>query len=397
MQVASEADKTDDDVVLLMGLRNMSLGNNTVRARVWQPSDAAAPNQVKDAKKCELPSPAPTFLGDITVTTTDGSSNVGLSMTIPGTDLSLWDSRDIFDGSRDPEEKLAVFLDAAGDDGILENIGCCFLESEGDDERKIEKEFNKVYGPLGIFAPQTLVDAIDGLDQKYCDLKEDPSPAPAADVNVVDVATEDTASGKATGNVTLANSVIDGLSSTETVIPRIVSIAPVTTADGYCAGFDIIYDEAIDVDVYDTSNSTLTVGTPVVLNDGTYLEHIRGAFSSPDELSKDHLAVQLIIEDSTVRGTTTETITCGRFQDEEKKKTNLVCNPYSSVIGLEGSALAANGALTEITATSVPINGGVSAAQLTAYQSLPLPWYETLQKTTRTFSTSPGFELDLPS
>ena len=45
------------------------------------------------------------------------------------------------------------------------------------------------------------------------------------------------------------------------------------------------------------------------------------------------------------------------------------------MIGLDGVAWASNGALTELTATSLPIFGGVSAAQLAAFQSL-IPWYD---------------------
>lgn len=204
---------------------------------------------------------------------------------------------------------------------------------------------------------------------------------PAADVNVVDVMTTVSDMGTAMGTVPLANSTLDALGATDTVIPRIFAIAPVTTPDGFCAGWHITYENDGVVHIHDTGNASLILGTDVVLNDLTDLEHIRQAYSSPDQQSTDYLAMRLVIEDSTVRDTTTETIDCGRFQDEEDKKTNLVCNPYSSVIGFDGMAWAANGALTEITATSVPINGGVSAAQLTAYQTLAppaplIPWYD---------------------
>ena len=283
VQVATADDKTDDEVVFLIALRNMKEKNNTVRATIWTPSDGVTPKQIRDAESCELPTPAPTYIADTTVITTDNSSNVGISITIAGTDLSLWDSRDIFDGTRFPMEKLAVFLDAADDDGIVENIGCCFMQSEGDDESKMVKEFNDVYGPLGMLAPQTLVQATNEIDDKFCDQKEDPSPAPAADVNVVDVQTETTDTNTTAGTVTLANSVMDGVSPTETVIPRIFSIAPVTTADGFCAGFDLVYDPAVDVDMYDTGNASLVVGTPVPLNDETDLKIITSVMSSPDQ------------------------------------------------------------------------------------------------------------------
>ena len=85
-----------------------------------------------------------------------------MAITVPGADLSLWNSRDIFDGTRVPKEKLAVFIDAIGDEaGVLENIGCCFLQSEGEDVTKMEREFNTVYGPVGLLAPKTLADAAE--------------------------------------------------------------------------------------------------------------------------------------------------------------------------------------------------------------------------------------------
>jgi hypothetical protein len=126
-------------------------------------------------------------------------------------------------------------------------------------------------------------------------------------------------------------------------------------------------ETATDVDLYDTGNGTLTVGTAVVLNDITNYKHIKSAMSSPDQQSSSHIALKLEVEDTTDRGTVLETLTCGRFMDSQTRTTDLVCNPYSSVIGFTGVAMASNGALTEITATSVPIFGGVSAAQLSAY------------------------------
>ena len=54
------------------------------------------------------------------------------------------------------------------------------------------------------------------------------------------------------------------------------------------------------------------------------------------------------------------TIECGNYQGTiEYVITNMVCNPYSAVIGIEGMT-AANGAVTDLTVKSVPVLGGVS-------------------------------------
>ena len=122
-------------------MRSLGKPDNTIRVRVWQPSDAVKKKTVKKAKKCKLPSPEPTYMADETVSNTDGSSNVGLELTIPGTTLSLWNSRDMFAGTRVPKEKISIFIDAANEDGSMENIGCCFLVSEGKKKGAMEKEF----------------------------------------------------------------------------------------------------------------------------------------------------------------------------------------------------------------------------------------------------------------
>ena len=117
----------------------------------------------------------------------------------------------------------------------------------------------------------------------------------------------------------MANSVIAGLSATEKTSPRIFGIAPVTTADGFCAGFDLVYDPAVDVDVYDTGNGSLVVGTAVPLSDATDLKIITSVITSPDQQNSDYLAVKMVVESSTTRDVTITTITCGRFRDDSTK------------------------------------------------------------------------------
>jgi len=200
-------------------------------------------------------------------------------------------------------------------------------------------------------------------------LQEAPAPA-AADVPVVDVEKDVTAKAS-TGTITLANSVLDGL-TTETDIPQIISIAPVTTADGLCAGFDLQYETGpTDVDLYDTTNTDLTVGTATDLSTATPVyHHIKEMYASPDQLNKDILAFKLVIENA-VDETEITTITCGRYDDSKMDAvTNLICNDFSSVIGMSAVADSTTGGITELTATSVPVFGNVSATQLTDYQAI---------------------------
>ena len=155
------------------------------------------------------------------------------------------------------------------------------------------------------------------------------------------------------------------------------------TADGICAGFDLVYYDDIPFRVYDTNNQSITAGAITDLGP-TDLSHIVQVKISPDANDSDYLAVYMEIENSKDRGTTTSTITCGNYQP--LKATDMICNPYSSVIGVSGVADSTNGALTELTVGSVPVFGGVSAAQLSAYQELdppvpPTPWFDTLNET----------------
>ena len=88
-----------------------------------------------------LPSPEPTYLVDETVSTDVYFGDLGFEITVPGTTLSLWNSRDIFSKTRSPKEEIAVFIDVTDKRGNMENLGCCFLTSEANDNTKMEKEF----------------------------------------------------------------------------------------------------------------------------------------------------------------------------------------------------------------------------------------------------------------
>ena len=49
----------------------------------------------------------------------------------------------------------------------------------------------------------------------------------------------------------------------------------------------------------------------------------------------------------------------------------MVCNAFSTVIGMSGLAWASNGAITELSVMSVPIVGTISLAQLNAWGTFP--------------------------
>lgn len=227
----------------------------------------------------------------------------------------------------------------------------------------LEDDFNTYWGPAGLTAAGALT-----IEDEFCMLQDAP-PAAAADVEVVSVQ-KDTTATASTGSVDLPNSVIDGL-TTETVIPQIIMIAPVTTADGLCAGFDTQYGGALDVDVYNTGDATLTVGTPIDLSSGTpNYTHIAEMYASPDQLNKDILAFKLVLENAADNSAVTE-ITCGRYVDDDMEEvTNMICNSYSTVIGLSGVADGTTSGITEMTAHSVPVFGDMGATQTSAYQSI---------------------------
>ena len=57
--------------------------------------------------------------------------------------------------------------------------------------------------------------------------------------------------------------------------------------------------------------------------------------------------------------------------DDPDLVTDIICNPSYSLIGVKGKADFSNGRMTELTAISVPIFGGISASQLSDYQQYP--------------------------
>ena len=343
---------------------------------MWQPSNAAAKKQVKKARKCQLPSPEPTYLVDRTVSSDEVYADLGLQLTIPGTTLSLWDSRDIFAGTRLPKEKIAVFIDAADNYDNMDIVGCCFLNSEGNDQRKMEKEFQDVYGPLGLKATFTVANAIN-ISEEFCSQKIDPSPVPATDVPVVNVLARRTKEVTSQYDGTpFTTAPIDNLSPTDTVIPTIKTLGIVTTDDGFCAGFDIVYTTGERAQLYDTSYDGVKVGNRKSFQDFYYdndddINHIRYVYVSPDQLDRTALAVKLVLETDHYRGTPIETYTCGRFMSWEQS--DLVCNGYSSLIGFEGeyesTEESERARLKKLTAITVPINGGVSESQRQDYHA----------------------------
>ena len=64
LQTATAKNKTDDPVNFIIGVRNLGLPNNSIRVRIWQPSDAVKKKTVKKAKNCKIPSPEPAYFAD---------------------------------------------------------------------------------------------------------------------------------------------------------------------------------------------------------------------------------------------------------------------------------------------------------------------------------------------
>ena len=112
------------------------------------------------------------------------------------------------------------------------------------------------------------------------------------------------------------------------------------------------------------------------MTDDILIKYIKTIYSSPDLVNSKYLAFQLVIVDQN-DSNSESTIECGHYQGtRDYLITNMVCNPYSAVIGIEGMT-AANGAVTELTVKSVPVNGGVSATQRNTWSTLA-EWHELL-------------------
>ena len=156
-------------------------------------------------------------------------------------------------------------------------------------------------------------------------LQKGPNP-PAADVNIPDVLRTITSKPGGIGSAPLTNSVIAGLSPTETVVPKLQSIAPVLTTSGFCAGLDLIYDEDIDEDSYQPGLGSV-VGAAQPLLDNTIIKHVKEFYSSPDQLDNSVLAFKWVVYRDETR---IATVTCGRFQEEEDKQKNMICHDFGT-------------------------------------------------------------------
>jgi len=104
--------------------RGMGIPDNTIRARLFNPTGKAA----RRWKKCTPPTANDTIITTVNITNTDQSSNAQSRETIAGATLSLWDNRDILSGVGAMRSKLVWTADANDRDGNLVNIGCCGLE-----------------------------------------------------------------------------------------------------------------------------------------------------------------------------------------------------------------------------------------------------------------------------
>ena len=92
--------------------------------------------------------------------------------------------------------------------------------------------------------------------------------------------------------------VINNLSPTDTVIPTIVAMAPITTDWGFCAGFDVAYDTTDRYRFWDPEDGArLNYGErldfqQILLDYSTDdIAHIRGVYASPDQQDDKTLAV----------------------------------------------------------------------------------------------------------
>lgn len=300
-----------------------------------------------------MPDPTPTIIAESIGSNTDNSEDNAWQTTIDGTTFSLWNSRTIFRGSSSANrERLIWQFDAFDSDGNYVEIGCCELEEENDDDVIVD-DFEDTYASAGLLATAAL---FTSLDNKYCMLQQNPT-APAADVAVKGALVAST-STTSTGVNTHSEGVTTALADDATEIPKLQSLAIVTTTDGFCGGLDLVYVTDIDADVYNTGVGP-TVGTATLLTDADNIKHVKEMYSSADSSNANYLALKFVIEDTSDNSTTT--LTCGNFQDTEKARTNMICNPYSTVLGFSAMT-AANGALTSMTIQHLPVFGGVSVA-----------------------------------
>ena len=115
-----------------------------------------------------VPVPAVTIIAESVGTNTDKSEDTAWQTTIDGATFSLWNSREIFSGSRSANrERLIWQFDAFDKDGNYVEIGCCELDEENDDDLLVE-DFEDAYASKGLLATPAL---FTSLDNKYCMLQ----------------------------------------------------------------------------------------------------------------------------------------------------------------------------------------------------------------------------------
>ena len=144
-------------------------------------------------------------------------------------------------------------------------------------------------------------------------------------------------------------------------MPRVKSVATVTTADGFCAGLQVtneFFNSFPVYNLYDATQTGLVIGTANDLYKmSPQLLHMAKIYTSPDanDPTGDTLAVKIILEDADVPGVTVETMTCGNYQSGPELETHVICNNYSTVTQFASKTKNSNGALTSLTVNSIPV------------------------------------------
>ena len=269
----------------------------------------------------------------------------------------MWDNNQGIVGVGSDRSELIWHIEAVdADTGNFVDVGCCALEIESPESAA--DDYDREFAPHGLLSVPALYALLDDKEkEEWCMLQRTPEQS-ASDVNILDVMTSITQTASSMGTTTVQNSYIAGISTTETVVPKIQSIAPVTTTTGFCAGMDLIYFDNVDEDQYLTTVGA-TVGTAITLFDSTAIQTVKEVYSSPDELDSKVLALKWIIEEE---GTVISTVTCGNFQEDVKQK-NLICNDWSQFIGMDLMVRSTDGAITQTTTYAIPVEGVISAAQ----------------------------------
>ena len=132
VQTASADGKTDDPTTMYFSFEDMGLSNNNIRARLYS---ATGRDARKAMRKCELPTPTPTFISTLTASNSDNSKDVAWTSEIAGATFSIFDKKNVLQGRTGRNrEKLIWHFDAHDDDGNYVDIGCCPLELNNSSE-----------------------------------------------------------------------------------------------------------------------------------------------------------------------------------------------------------------------------------------------------------------------